>query len=66
MKEIKTKSFDGTLNMQIDEVMDWLGIDEMNMELLFHTNTLGTVKYPLPNGEYIDKQNTEFAKFFVL
>ena len=66
MKEIKTKSLNGTLNMQIEEVMDWLGVDELNMELFFHTNTSSNEKHPLPNGEYIDEENTELAKFFVL
>ena len=38
MKEIKERSANNTLNMSIDEVKDWLGVDVMCVELFWHTN----------------------------
>ena len=38
MKEIKERSANNTLNMSIDEVKDWLGVDVECVELFWHTN----------------------------
>ena len=63
MKEIKERSANNTLNMSIDEVKDWLGVDVECVELFWHTNQLPETKFKLPNGKYLDNQKTELAKF---
>ena len=66
MKEIKERSANNTLNMSIEEVQDWLGINVMNVELFQHTNQLPERKEKLPNGKYLDNQRTEATKFQTL
>ena len=54
MKEIKEKTANGTLKMSKEEIEDWLGIDEMNIELFYHTTKLPVPVIRFRTGEYLD------------
>ena len=66
IEEFNEESLAGNLDLTDEDLEEMLGVDEMNMELFWHTNKLETTKFRFPNGNFAENQNTELAKFVVL